>query len=257
MHRRNESGFTLIELLVVIAIIALLISILLPMLDRAKELTRRAVCGSNMRQLGLGATAYANDRNLWYPVGFHDNNVSNPGWGEFPYYAFHDYYWGFEGGWLNLGLLYASGEEEDYTLTGYVGGGELYFCPSETSARLQPEYYDPWPSYWYDSGWANKGVVLTSYSYNLRAANTDGIWQTQTRKYPKMDTIPPDEIFLSDRFRSMNAAHLEPMGFNTMRPDGSVRFIEADDEIIEEIEMYENIGGAAQLNVLIDLLADR
>jgi prepilin-type N-terminal cleavage/methylation domain-containing protein len=57
----KRKGFTLVELLVVIGIIALLISILLPSLNRAREMGRRAVCLSSMRQLATGWYAYAND----------------------------------------------------------------------------------------------------------------------------------------------------------------------------------------------------
>ncbi|MEN0019267.1 MAG: prepilin-type N-terminal cleavage/methylation domain-containing protein [Planctomycetota bacterium] len=58
-HR--QAGFTLIELLVVIAIIALLIGILLPALGRARDAARQTVCLSNMRQLTVFASLYAND----------------------------------------------------------------------------------------------------------------------------------------------------------------------------------------------------
>ncbi|MFA9480127.1 type II secretion system protein [Phycisphaerales bacterium AB-hyl4] len=55
------AGFTLIELLVVISIIAVLVGILLPALAHARAAARRAVCGSNIRQLAIANTTYAVD----------------------------------------------------------------------------------------------------------------------------------------------------------------------------------------------------
>lgn len=58
---RTHPAFTLIELLVVISIIALLIGILLPVLGRTRGAARATACGSNIRQLALAATIYAQD----------------------------------------------------------------------------------------------------------------------------------------------------------------------------------------------------
>src|ERR1043166_2355 len=67
MKVRDHKAFTLIELLVVIAIIAILAAMLLPALRRAKEQSLRAVCLSNLKQLGVALYAYAQDNNEYFP----------------------------------------------------------------------------------------------------------------------------------------------------------------------------------------------
>ena len=67
MRKGKPAGFTLIELLVVIAIISLLVSILLPSLERARDLARSAVCASNVKQIGLTIALYAEDNDEHLP----------------------------------------------------------------------------------------------------------------------------------------------------------------------------------------------
>lgn len=76
MPKKQYLGFTLIELLVVIAIIALLVSILLPSLNKAKELARKSVCFSNMKSLGTAAYLYQSEYDGIVPHGRnqHDNS---------------------------------------------------------------------------------------------------------------------------------------------------------------------------------------
>jgi prepilin-type N-terminal cleavage/methylation domain-containing protein len=77
MKQKKKRAFTLIELLVVIAIIALLISILLPSLSRARELSKRLVCGSQTKGVGTSCKIYANDNGEKWPVPPYDITLPN------------------------------------------------------------------------------------------------------------------------------------------------------------------------------------
>lgn len=63
----HHHGFTLVELLVVIGIVALLISILMPALNKARQASLQIACASNMRQLGQAMVLYCADNKNWFP----------------------------------------------------------------------------------------------------------------------------------------------------------------------------------------------
>jgi len=105
--RRSAVGFTLIELLVVVAIIAVLIAILLPTLAAARESANRAVCGNNLRQMGVALSAYEGENRRLPP---HDAVNPNEVYRNTPGYHMFDL--------RPLFLRAANGQTS------------VYFCPS-------------------------------------------------------------------------------------------------------------------------------
>ena len=159
MHRRNapyfrthtarSGGFTLIELLVVVAIIALLISILLPSLSRAREQARTVKCAANLKQFGLGMHMYADGSG-----------------GEFP--EIHD--GGKYGAWFrNPTFRSVMGQGNDAGALNASDWDEGLFCPTFPDRFLDPGYAYSFKDHGRVYG------VNTSHAYEgpLFAADTD------------------------------------------------------------------------------------
>ena len=138
-----RSRFTLIELLVVIAIIAILASMLLPGLQRAKRTARLAICRSNLHQYSVGLNMYGNNYDGHYPP--HPSSV------------FHDLRFIWSGKYKdNYG--YSNKEEYLDMYMSEIGGndGRVFFCPfDETySWQVYEGYYGPIPESKYQGVYA-------------------------------------------------------------------------------------------------------
>src|SRR5262245_33313157 len=136
IHR--QSGFTLIELLVVIAIIAVLVAMLLPALQRAKESGKSILCIGNLRQLYLANLNYASDNNDVPPP---MNDATSPIYTAccytWPYYLMP--YLGYKGSALQYHLdAFSHGSLE--IRFAYVSsdpgarGRSVWFCPATKGA---------------------------------------------------------------------------------------------------------------------------
>jgi len=165
-RQRTPAGFTLVELLVVIAIIALLISIILPSLQLAKELARRAVCSSNVRHVALAAHLYAEEHEDFWPIDpLHVPREENR-MGSMDLRKF--------GRWGLLGLLYSEGYSND--------DHRLFYCPSAggraiVDADTPPgrfcgiEYWDWWYAL---PGTGDKVGYSLKCSYGIRFPIREG-----------------------------------------------------------------------------------
>lgn len=135
---RHREAFTLIELLIVIAIIGLLVSILVPALSRAREVSRRTICGSNLRQFGISLLQYSQDFESWLPAKGVSSNVSNEIWSLAQHQQDASIVKGFGPGFagtvrdvIERKVTRESGTEERSASPSYLPDPKVMLCPSD------------------------------------------------------------------------------------------------------------------------------
>ena len=224
-----KKGFTLIELLVVVAIIAVLVSMLLPSLQQAREDARKIYCLNNIRQMLVAARYYNQNSNGKFPIAyFYDSNWNEYAWDFFIFHSEGRY----EPGWLWMGISidkiqqcpslkkvpdWVSRPFTGYNYnTSYIGRGcwEKVTYPANVSDIQDPvktavfgdgQFYGgpdnymraPFPGK-FDSG-AFAAVGTQGYRHNgqTNVGFADGHAKSMTKRYEIYDGVPESCGFIS------------------------------------------------------------
>lgn len=204
-------GFTLIELLVVISIIAILSSMLLPALAKAREGARRAVCTSNLRQVGMALQMYTSD---------HAERLPGPG---------------------DDGRAWAA------QVLPYAGSTQIFVCSSDARSEVEPSIGGS-GQYPLSYGWNSLRIDANRYGFvspdgSPLSLNAVALPSETIAAFDYLSTNAPNEAHVTDvthldgntstaDTRRVADRHLE--GFLALYTDGHIKFRKSGSTRVED-----------------------
>ena len=243
---RKGGAFTLVELLVVVGIIALLVTILMPSLSRALELTRRTICQTNLKALGTGWQIYFQDNNGGIPRLYDRRSSAYDGSTQFDFliwtcndeaYPQH----------CNSGRLFAEkliGDRENYVCPTIRrnSGGNWFTDRTTSNGSYFNLYVNPWPPYRGSHTTSTYGRRRTTYYDDKALSQLPGNDARNKEIILSMAganvvTRPGDFSFMADSFHWPEVALLSHVPqLNVMYLDGHVGMFEDTEENV----IYDN-----------------
>jgi len=217
---KNKSGFTVIEILVVISIITILFSIILPLLKKAREKARQAVCMNNLRQISIALSLYIDDYDGYFPCADDPLSIS-------------PYYWLWMGrGWRKLLTPYIkkSITEKDPS---------ILYCPSDRTAPIKWES----TSYGYSMSFYHSPEQINmmtdpSYTYDINKIMPSIGQKSSKVKYPDKKIVIAEWL---DNHTGTNSGWWSWKGSrNYLFVDGHVEFLKAE-KILPANDGYPDI----------------
>ena len=180
---RKDRGFTLIELLVVISIIAVLIALLLPAVQSAREAARRTQCTNNLKQIGLAMLSYVNAHIALPPVSVDPAWTStgepvpqpHQNWSQharlLPYLeqqiAYNAINWSFGARWSDGDTIYSDHNPPDNASGGNDSLPQMSVLTMHIAAFLCPSDSNPGSSGTFSVGGEGKLVGASNYACNI------------------------------------------------------------------------------------------
>lgn len=228
---RNKQAFTLVELLVVIGIIAILVTLLLPALTKARRQMQTVQCASNMRQIGMAIDLYANEWKQWYPPGPWDST-----WGPDPGIGFSP--------WMFRIVPYLARRDAITSPTpAKLQSIEILWCPTAERVPHASEFYrhygiNPYipsfaPNHFYKSRRsrvrrASEMVLVGEQNYNGEGVSATGTSGLVGPIYSTYITVVIGGVTRNNNYRVSHNTSGKQASANYLFCDGHVDTIQGD-----------------------------